>query len=47
MLTAETSRLGFWMYSWASAVAYSAKVDSPSPRVRKCGKTSSRITRSI
>ena len=38
MLTAETSRLGFWMRSWAS-VMYSAKVDSLSPSVRKCGKT--------
>ena len=30
MLTADTSRLGFWIMSWAS-VMYSAKVDSLSP----------------
>ena len=46
MLTAETSRLGFWIMSWAS-VMYSAKVESLPPSLRKCGKTSSRTTLSI
>ena len=40
-VTAETSRLGFWM-NRAASFMYSPKVEPRPPRSRRCGKTRSR-----